>query len=77
MKIGINEKYEIKQINNITDKSLIIIDLNELIFSENGEFIPNPDFPFEGWSEEDILKYCYKEENGAILIYPYVKIKGL
>lgn len=77
MKIGINSEYQIKQINNITDTSLIIIDLVELILSEDGQFIKNPDFPFDGWSEEEILKYCYKEEDGEISIYPHVLTQGI
>ena len=61
MKIGINERYEIKQINEITDTTLTILE------------IPDDTFPSD-WDTETILKYCYKDDGHSIAIYPYEKI---
>ena len=74
MKIGINEKYQIKEVNNITDESLTVIEFEEKIISEDGQIIDNPDFPFTGWEEETILKYCYEASGAYIKIYPYIKL---
>lgn len=74
MKIGINEKHQIKQVNNITDINLTIIDLPETLTLEDGQIIENPDFPFKDWDEETILKYCYEISGNAIKIYPYIKL---
>lgn len=62
MKIGINEKYQIKQINNIIDSNLIVIDLDEA-----SEF-----YPFKNWTDEKIKCYCYKQDENSISIYPYI-----
>lgn len=62
MKIGINEYYQIKQIREITDTTLIIIDVDEDSFS----------YPFYGWSDNRILSYCYKKTKGGLSIYPYI-----
>lgn len=65
MKIGINEKYEIKQVRDITDLSLTQIELDET----------NPTYPFNGWTDEKILCYCYKTDGGSVSIYPYIDPK--
>lgn len=61
MKLGINEKYQIKQIGTITDNNLIQIELDET----------SGNYPFKNWSNERILCYCYDDTNG-VSIYPYV-----
>lgn len=62
MLIGINQNYQIKQIREITDVSLTIIELDETsIF-----------YPFRLWLDIKILCYCYKESEQGISIYPYV-----
>lgn len=62
MIIGINERNEIKQLNNVTDTSLIKITLVE---TEEG-------YPFVGWSDTRILCSCYKKDEGGVAVYPYV-----
>jgi len=62
MIIGINERNEIKQLNNVTDTSLIKIPLVE---TEEG-------YPFVGWSDTRILCSCYKKDEGGVTVYPYV-----
>jgi hypothetical protein len=74
MRIGINENYQIKQIDNITDKSLTIIDLPEILTLEDGSIIENENFPFKNWEEETILQYCYEASENSIKIYPYIKL---
>lgn len=61
MKIGINSLYQIKQIREITDTALTVIELDELAET----------YPFEGYSDTKILCYCYKNDNG-ISAYPYI-----
>jgi len=54
MKLGINEKFFIKQINIITDPTLTIIELDETL----------DEFPFtdrDHWTDELLLTYCYEE----------------
>jgi hypothetical protein len=54
MKLGINEKFFIKQINTITDSTLIVIELDETL----------DEFPFidrDFWTDELLLTYCYEE----------------
>ena len=75
MKIGINNKFQIKQINNITDNTLTIIELPAELILEDSTFVENPDFPFAGWSEETILRYCYEVHEDIVKIYPYVPIE--
>ena len=54
MKLGINEKFFIRQINTITDPTLTIIELDE----------SSDEFPFidrDYWTDELLLTYCYEE----------------
>jgi hypothetical protein len=54
MKLGINEKFFIKQINIITDLTLTVIELDETL----------DEFPFvdrDFWTDELLLTYCYEE----------------
>jgi hypothetical protein len=54
MKLGINEKFFIKEINTITDPALTVIELDETL----------DDFPFidkDFWTDELLLTYCYEE----------------
>ena len=67
MIIGINEKYQIKQIHNITDSTLTVIEIDE-----NSEY-----YPFKDWTEERIKCYCYKQDNQGICIYPYVDTRKI
>jgi len=62
MKIGINELYQIKQMREIIDTSLTVIELDELATS----------YPFKGWSDTKILCYCYKDTGEGLSIYPYI-----
>lgn len=62
MKIGINSAYKIKQIRDITDPTLTVIELDET----------TPEYPFKGWSDTRILCYCYKDIGQGIEIYPYI-----
>lgn len=62
MKIGINNLSQIKQVAEITDTTLTVIELNET--SEM--------YPFKNWSDEKIKCYCYKDDGKSIAIYPYV-----
>lgn len=62
MVIGINNRNEIKQVKNITDSSLTVIDLDETAL----------DYPFNGWSETKILCYCYESSDKGVSIYPYI-----
>ena len=61
MKIGINEAFQIKQIREVTNINLTVVELDEL--AEN--------YPFANWSDTKILCYCYKNDNG-LSIYPYI-----
>jgi hypothetical protein len=70
MKIGINEKYEIKQVDNITDPTLTVIDFS--LTDEEGN--PLRENPFENLTEEVILKYRYKEIGNTLKVYPYQKL---
>lgn len=65
MLIGINERYQIKQVRTITDESLTVIDLDE-----NNEL-----YPFKDWLDVRILSYCYKMEGNSVAIYPYIDLK--
>lgn len=62
MKLGIDSKFFIKQVNTITDSTLNVIELDETA----------DDFPFvdkEFWTEENLLTYCYEEiKNNDIII---------
>lgn len=62
MLIGINDQYQIKQIRDITDTSLIKIEIDEM----------SVDYPFKNWSDTKILCYCYKQTENGISIYPYI-----
>lgn len=61
MRIGINERYEIKQVDEITDASLSILE------------VPDDTFPSD-WDLETLLKYCYKVEGDTVSIYPFKPI---
>ena len=71
MKLGINEKFFIKQINTITDSTLKVIELDETL----------DEFPFvdkEFWTDEFLLTYCYEEilKDGVVIetkVYPQPK----
>lgn len=67
MLIGINNLYQIKQIHEITDASLIQIDLD----------VTAEKYPFKGWNDERILCYCYKDDGKSISIYPYIDDKKI
>lgn len=75
MKLGINDKFEIKQVNNITDTSLKVIELNENPGEEEPEFaFADKDY----WTNELLLIYCYEEiiKDGMVVetkIYPQLK----
>lgn len=62
MKIGINALHQIKQVREITDENLTILELDE-----SSEF-----YPFKGWSDTRILCYCYKVSDGGVSVYPYI-----
>lgn len=62
MKIGINALHQIKQVREITDANLTILELDE-----SSEF-----YPFKGWSDTRILCYCYKVSDDGISVYPYI-----
>lgn len=62
MIIGINDRYQIKQVREITDNNLIIIELDE-----TSEF-----YPFINWNDTKILCYCYKQTEQGLSIYPYI-----
>lgn len=62
MKIGINSLHQIKQVREITDENLTIIELDE-----SNEF-----YPFKGWSDIRILCYCYNVSEGGVSVYPYI-----
>jgi hypothetical protein len=64
MKLGLDENNRIVEVNEITNKSLKTIDIEE-----------NEDFPFYNedgsiWSKEKLLKYCYEQSEYIIKIYP-------
>ena len=67
MLIGINEKYQIKQIREITDGTLTVIELDE-----TAEF-----YPFKDWSDPRILSYCYKDDVNSVSIYPWVDTRAI
>ena len=57
MKIFINENYEIKDINQSQDNSLIEIEIDrDLIFGDKSDFM--------------ILNYCYKPSKNGYSVYP-------
>ena len=62
MKIGINHHHQIKQVREITDENLTILELDE-----SSEF-----YPFKGWSDTRILCYCYKVLDDGMSVYPYI-----
>ena len=64
MKIGINEAFQIKQIGEITDNNLIVIELDET----------SEAYIFRGWSDTRILCYCYEATENGVSIYPYIDI---
>lgn len=69
MKIGINNDYKIMQVNNITDETLTVIEFQPNAVNEWGMLEVNN--PFEGWSEERLLGYCYEITlDGVEKIYP-------
>lgn len=67
MLIGVSEKYQIKQIREITDNTLTIIELDE-----TSEF-----YPFKNWTDTRILSYCYKDDGNSISIYPWVDTRAI
>jgi hypothetical protein len=65
MKLGLDENNRIIEVNEITEKSVKVIDIEE-----------NEDFPFYNedesiWSNEKLLTYCYEVKEGSIQIYPF------
>ena len=62
MNIGINSLFQIKQIRDITDESLTVIELDET--SER--------YPFKNWTDTRMLSYCYKDDGNSTSIYPWV-----
>lgn len=62
MKIGINTLHQIKQVREITDASLTILELDE----------SSESYPFKGWSDTRILCYCYKVSEDGVSVYPYI-----
>ena len=62
MIIGINEKKQIKQVRQITDESLLVVELDET----------SEIYPFKGWSDEKILCYCYNDNGKSVSVYPYI-----
>lgn len=62
MLIGVNKQYQIKQIRDITDTSLTVIELDETLET----------YPFKGWADAKILCYCYKKTGYAISVYPFI-----
>lgn len=64
MIIGVDNLHRIKQINNITDTSLAVIELDET----------TEDYPFKGWSDIKILSYCYEKDVQGFSLYPYIDI---
>ncbi len=65
MKIGINKLSQIKQIRDITDDTLTVIELGKELNL------------FKGWSDTRILSYCYKDDGNSISIYPWVDIRAI
>lgn len=62
MLIGVNEEHQIKQVRNVTDPSLNIIEVDDGVFNN--------------WSDVRILCYCYKSEgDSGHSIYPYVSLE--
>lgn len=62
MKIGINSLHQIKQVREITDENLTVLELDE----------SSESYPFKGWSDTRILCYCYKVSDGGVSVYPYI-----
>lgn len=62
MKIGVNELHQTKQVREITDTALTIIDLDESA----------DDYQFRGWSDTRLLCYCYVDGGDCISWYPYI-----
>lgn len=62
MKIGINSLHQIKQVREITDENLTILELDE-----SSEF-----YPFKGWGDTRILCYCYKVSEVGVSVHPYI-----
>ena len=62
MIIGINKLYQIKQVRDITDTLLTVVELDEL----------SEDYPFKDCSDSKILCYCYKQTENGTSIYPYI-----
>ena len=62
MKIGINSLHQIKQVREIIDANLTILELDE-----SSEF-----YPFKGWSDTRIFCYCYKVSESGVSVYPYI-----
>ena len=62
MRIGINSLYQIKQMREITDLSLTVIELDETAY----------EYPFKGYSDTKILCYCYKADETGLSVYPYI-----
>ena len=67
MLIGINNQHQIKQIRDITNQTLTVIELDE-----TSEL-----YPFKNWSNAKILCYCYKNDNASIAVYPYINDKKI
>lgn len=68
MFIGVNEQHHIKQIGEITDVRLTVIELDR----------KSGDYPFEGWSDIRILNYSYEvQEGGGVAIYPATRLQDI
>lgn len=57
MLIGIDKQHKIRQVNDITDSSLTVIELE-------GDFT--------GWGDVEMLSYCCKKSENSITMYPYI-----
>jgi hypothetical protein len=62
MIIGVNSQNQIKQVREITDTTLILVELDENLET----------YPFKDWSDTRILCYCYKQVGNVVSIYPYI-----
>ena len=67
MLIGINNLYQIKQIREISDTSLSVIELDET----------SEEYPFKGWTDTRILSYCYKNDGNSTSIFPWVDTRAI
>ena len=64
MQIGVNDLHQIKQVREITDTTLTVIELDEA-----AEL-----YPFRDWSDTKISFYCYRDDGKSTSVYPYIDI---